>query len=455
MAGLDYNILNGGKSLLDQAQLQQDFNLRKQAALQQLASGSVDAASKANALKYQLIAAGAANGSDGVAAAKNKLGQLGIDASEYSDDPTQAAAQALAAQKASSPYGTLFNADQKVIGNNIAATAAFGTTQNPFAQPLPVIPGQVAQPVTPPAPAVQPALARPTPSQAPVEPNSVAVPSQYIDMPNVPPTPPALPATQLNGQASLAIPQVGGFQFRAQTPDETAAKYNQERNAALDEYKLNNAAQIEQDKAKASEMGKNQAGAVKNALDSDQNYQKVSQTLDAIKQMAPDLPQKENLIGPDTRAAFNQNFGDGKMAANYSKFQTINEAQTLGAIQTLADTGQIRMTRTLENIINRGFLVDPNLNPQGKIDQANAIQAELRNAAVAPANVNASLNGGQQAQYSSPLTPPSPTIQGTPSLQQSFTNQKAAASGIAEGTTATNPQTGHKIIFKDGKWQDQ
>ena len=210
MAGLDYNILNGGKSLLDQAQLQQDFNLRKQAALQQLASGSVDAASKANALKYQLIAAGAANGSDGVAAAKNKLGQLGIDASEYSDDPTQAAAQALAAQKASSPYGTLFNADQKVIGNNIAATAAFGTTQNPFAQPLPVIPGQVAQPVTPPAPAVQPALARPTPSQAPVEPNSVAVPSQYIDMPNVPPTPPALPATQLNGQASLAIPQVGG-----------------------------------------------------------------------------------------------------------------------------------------------------------------------------------------------------------------------------------------------------
>jgi hypothetical protein len=30
---------------------------------------------------------------------------------------------------------------------------------------------------------------------------------------------------------------------------------------------------------------------------------------------------------------------------------------------------------------------------------------------------------------------------------------QAAAGGIQEGATATNPQTGAKITFRNGKWQ--
>lgn len=448
---LDYTILNNNKSLLDQQNLQDAFNQKKALALQALSAGAVDEATKQNALKYQTIAAGAANGADGLALAKAKLGQLGIDSSEYSDDPTQAANQALTAQKAASPYGTIFNGTQAVIANDLKATEVGGPATkyiqpvlNPATGAISIAPASAPPAIAPPPTPIDTNSALTQPDnqgsiQVPVKPTQVAA----IDS-----SQPAVNISAAPTQKTLVQPPQA-----VQQPDETNAQFNARAAREMEAYKASPA--YLQSSADATAIGKNQADASKNALESDQNYQKVSQTLDAIKQMAPTLPQQENFIGPDTRAFMNQNLGHGKMAADYSKFKTINEAQTLGAIQTLADTGQIRMTRTLENIINRGFLVDPNLSPQGKIDQANAIQAELRNAAVAPANVNAQMSGGQTQSYSSPLQPPPSTVAASaPSaasaVQASFIAKKNGLPLAATQSDFNNLPSGAKYVEPDG-----
>ncbi len=44
-------------------------------------------------------------------------------------------------------------------------------------------------------------------------------------------------------------------------------------------------------------------------------------------------------------------------------------------------------------------------------------------------------------------------VSGQPTSQAGTGQAKAATGGISEGATATNPKTGQKIIYRNGKWQ--
>lgn len=383
----------------------------------------IDNASKTNIYKTQVLSAAAGSGNpDVVRAAFQHLNERDIDTSDVPTDLPSLTKYTDAARLAQSPLGSLLNAGLKGESNlNQAAgvTGNFNTAAS--INPLSAAIASKLQGIAG-APATQVMMTQP------LDQGSVAIPAK----PNLIPADMQTPVGPLTGAIDAPQPTAQGqqqlaqlaFAPPAQLPGETAQAYNQ-RATMLMKAKEMDPSYIGS-KAKAEATGKSQADVAKNADESSQSYNQVVQTLDAIKQMAPNLPQKENLIGPETRAAFNQNFGNGKMAADYSKFQTINEAQTLGAIKELAVTGQIRMTRTLENIINRGFLVDPNLSPQGKIDQANAIQAELRNAAVAAQNTNVNMNGGQEVDMSSPLQAPPSEVQ-APVTARSIGNVPAAA----------------------------
>jgi hypothetical protein len=181
----------------------------------------------------------------------------------------------------------------------------------------------------------------------------------------------------------------------------------------------------------AKEQAKNTVEAQKNALESNEDYQQVAKTIDSLKSMIgtvndkgnvipnPDLPQSHFGVPAKGQAWVSQNFpGDNQAASNaYNTFQTLNESQTINAIRDLANTGQIKMTRTLENIINRGYLIDPDVSPKAKMQQADAIKTELANSAAAAQNVASKMGGVQvNAPYQAPYTAPQQPQASKPNL---------------------------------------
>lgn len=211
--------------------------------------------------------------------------------------------------------------------------------------------------------------------------------------------------------------------------------------------------------SQAETLGKNAAEAQKNALESNESYQVVQQNLDGLKKLIgttnekgelipnPDLPQSEYGFPAKNQAWASQNFGDQKKADAYNTFQTLNESQTIGAIRQLADTGQIKMTRTLENIINRGYLIDPDVSPKAKLQQAYTIETELKNSAAAAQNVATKMGGGRQTQtYQSPLASSAVTqaqekLQPKQEKQQStpIVNTQSAFDALPSGTIYAEP----------------
>lgn len=184
-----------------------------------------------------------------------------------------------------------------------------------------------------------------------------------------------------------------------------------------------------------SPTGKNIAEANQNAVKASEGFNQVKASVDSLKNMIgtydekgnfkpnEDLPQSRLGISAENEAALSQNFGGQKEANAYAPFKTLNEAQTIKGIQALADSGQIKMTKTLENIVNRGYLVDSNASPQAKMDQANIIEAELKNSMVSSQNIASKMSGGQGEQpYQSPTAAsqanaklnPHPQAQGKP-----------------------------------------
>lgn len=187
--------------------------------------------------------------------------------------------------------------------------------------------------------------------------------------------------------------------------------------------------------AQGKRQGEQAAEAKKGAIESGEGYNQVEQTIEALKKLSdnPDLPQSLYGIPAKQQAWFSQNFGNQKTANAANTFNTINESQTINAIRDLAATGQIRMTRTLENIINKGYLIDPDASPEAKKEQANAIETELRNSMIAAQNVNAKMNGGQQQQYTSPLNPPLSNANNASSSTQSYNSPEAIGQAYQSG----------------------
>jgi hypothetical protein len=159
-------------------------------------------------------------------------------------------------------------------------------------------------------------------------------------------------------------------------------------------------------KVTAEKNANNQVEANKNAIESQEGYGQLEPTINALKTLAadPNLPQQRAGMSAEQRAAFSQNFGNQQTADTYNTFNKINESDGIKAIQSLASNGQIKMTKALENMVNRGYLIDPNASPTSKVEQANAVDAELKNSMIAAQNVSAKMNGGKTQPYASPYS---------------------------------------------------
>lgn len=247
---------------------------------------------------------------------------------------------------------------------------------------------------------------------------------------------------QIQPQGSAPIPQGGGQPIDPQSLEMMAA-IPKLAPMAKDMSDIQN--QSPQGQAAiegAKNSAKNTSEAQKGALEAGEGYNQVKQSIDSLKSLIndPNLPQSKYGIPAKGQAWESQNFGDQKAADTYNTFQTINESQTINAIRSLADTGQIKMTKTLEGIINRGFLVDPDASQTAKMQQANAVDNELANSAAAAQNVASKMTGGQAtAPYKAPYTG-----KGTPMPQ----------SHPLDGATATGAN-GQKLILKGGQWMPQ
>lgn len=245
------------------------------------------------------------------------------------------------------------------------------------------------------------------------------------------------PAAGIGSAPAISAPQ-GSMSPQAQ---ELLAIARPEASKALQGTPL-----YKQQATQAETVGKNTAEAQKHALESNEGYQQVEQTIDSLKRLIddPDLPQSSYGIPAKAQAWTSQNFGDQKTANAYNTFSTINESETINAIRDLANTGQIRMTRTLENIINKGYLIDPDASKTAKLQQANAIKTELKNSAIAAQNVSTKMSGsGSTGEYSAPYPAQSSAASQLPAQMQP---QPGNAATQAQGALKPPvPQTGTAI----------
>lgn len=375
----------------------QDYNMANQDFLARQKAAQLDAATKANVLKAQVVGAGAGSGDqDTYLKAVQSLQQMGIDTSDVPADINAGVGYANAAINAQKPYA-LGNAQIKAIGANAAGISALGSQGDATAAGLSI-------PV--PQGAITPAQARTLPPQAitrsaprtPIAnqvqagtPEGVQALNDLYGDNSAPAAPVVL--TQNNTVPSQPV----------KAADETPANFNA-RLAAWNDQPL-----VIQAKAKSTATGKDQAEAEKAAIGASANYDQVVQTINGITDLnhsVAGLPQDRGFVPAKAKAYLAQNFGDTDignafgvpsqaLADNANKFTKLNEAQTIGAIKELASTGQIRMTRTLENILNRGYLIEPGASPKSKDEQAQTILTELENSKIAAQNVNTGLNGGQ------------------------------------------------------------
>lgn len=211
----DLGVYGRQNTLLDLQRLQQDFELKKQLALQSVQAGLLDAETKKNAFATQLISAGAAGGQQSYDAAKAKLAQLGIDPSGWDADVNKGAMQAQAARVAQSPYGALMNLGLKAESNQIAAANAFGNTAS-GASPISssILSAMSGLPTAAPI-----ADQMPAPAAAPIPKVSAADLAPPVTIPT---------------KSEMNMPS---FSFRPQQPGETAQAYNQARSTALEAWK--------------------------------------------------------------------------------------------------------------------------------------------------------------------------------------------------------------------------
>lgn len=422
---IDPNVFNNIKQFADYNRADQAFQLQKATQEQALQSGGIDAASKANVYATQVLSAATATGDQGAYdQAKQTLQQNGVDTSTWAPDVATGAQQAQAARLAQSPYGTIFNAQQKVIANNIAGAGVMGTTNNSFTQPVPSlnpVNGQIS--ITPqiaqqaPAQASSaPAPQGQTPSAAMVGNNAVMAPADKAaatqDVFN--PTP-AAPVNLPGASDQRAAPvQAPNFSFRAQVPGETLAAYKDAQQQAFEQYKAS--PQYLQTAAIAGDTGKAISDANVNAIKSDESAKRLQPNFDNLRSVNNDVPDNSYGIPASIKAYASSTgiTGDGGKAAEaLDQWKMVNEQQTLTALGQLVSGGQIKSNRQIVKMLETGNFVPENLQPAERLKLIDVLENESKNQATSAGNIAARLQGGEAQPYVS-TSPQSATPSGLP-----------------------------------------
>ena len=394
---VDPSVFNNIKTYQDYKNAQDAVDLQRAQVGAQLQGANIDALTKQNLLKGQYLSAAAGTGDQGTwDATRQKLGGLGIDVSDVPPDVATGTQYANSLKIAQSPYGALINGGKAISdmtgtipsalssligGNTIPTSRALPDRSIPSdngmrTQP-PIIPVQNGGELAPVGSTVAPQI---NGSDLSLDPTIArAVSNQSTSGINLPAKSPNVVLAPQIAMPTRDLSET--FTAYKERPDVIAAQ------------------------AKAKKTGEDSAAAQKAAIDSSENFNLVDQNLTSLERLNPNIPSQGVILSAQGKADFNQRFGgDDKSIANaLSSAKLLNESQIINAIKNLASSGQIRMSRTLENIINRGYLIDLNLDAKGRQDQINIIRSEMKNGAVNANNVNASINGGQTQEYTNPI----------------------------------------------------
>lgn len=419
---VDPNVFNNIKNYQDYANAQQDFDLRKAVAQQQLQSGGIDAATKQNILATQLLSA--ATDQPSYDAAKAKLAQVGIDSSQFAPDFATGAQQVSQARLAQSPLGTLFGAQQKIISNNIAGTAAMGSTtgaaQSGFLQPVPSIGpnGQIT--ITPQVVQSPQAAVSQLPNNVPAAPGQLP---RGVDTPTQTPAVgvSAAPASLDGVLAASQTPAapIASFSPPAQQAGETISAYNQRVQQAFEQYKASPAYLTASGAASAT--GKAEADANVDAIKSDQINQRLQPNFQALRNINDQLPDNAYGIPPSVKEWLSSAnpLGDQQWANAGGLWKAVNEQQVLSALGQLVAGGQIRSNKQIASMLQTGNFVPENIPADGRMLLINTLANESKNQAVSAGNIAAQLNGGQ-------IQPYQPTVPATGVVHASTMSPSAA-----------------------------
>lgn len=455
---IDPNVFANIKTFGDYQKADQAFQLQKALQTQQLQTGGIDAASKANVYKTQLLSGAAAGGQPAYDQARQTLQQQGIDTSEYAPDVQTAMQQLQSARLAQSPLGALLNAGTKIDANNIAAAGVTGQIDGGAKFGLPQgsgLAGLITGNINPMLPkliqtesggnpnAVSPAGAQgvaqimPATASDPgygvkplqnwdgTNPASAPVPEQMRfanDYLNAMQTHnggnPQLGAAAYNagpGRVDAALSQLPQetqnyvskvapkFNPPAQGPNETLPAYKDRVQQAFEIYKSD--PRYLAAASSAGETGKLGAENTNAASKAAELTDRLKQNLQAMLRLNPDVPSG-GLIPASAKAYLSQagaanGIGEGKGAIAADQWDQINNQQIISEIQQFVASGgaNTRINQTLDKMIRAASGIDKNSLPKSREAQIRNALAEIENKNVSAGNIA----GGNEPYASIPV----------------------------------------------------
>lgn len=403
--------------------------------LQGLQTSQLDLKTKQNVYATQIMSAAAASGDQN---AYNQglhfLQQNGIDISSWAPDVATGKQQADAARLAQSPFGSLANVATKMDQNNIALNTAQGKATDPNdlmaarlfgGGGLTVATNQNSPPVT---------------SVGPTGFGVTPAPVLKTGMPQFNQTPTQTPTTPVaTTQTNVPIqPKQSDFNDPTKTQAANQAAFND----ALEAWKSDPA--VIAATSAATTAGKDVGAQPALTAEAQEIYGRVSKNLDGLLSINQDVPSQGMFLSADAKAALSQRFGnlpggDQQAAANnYNAFTKVNKAQILNGIQELVDSGSIRNSKSLIQLVSDVNAIDVNASPASRAQQIMAVKAELQNLMISKENISADLSGGTKQPYTN--------------IPMTNSGAQNTAQTIPDGATATNSM-GHKVIYKGGQWQ--
>lgn len=426
---LDTDVFDKIKTFADYQKADQDFQLRKALAAQQLQTGGIDAASKANIYKTQLLSGAAAGGQPAYDQARATLQQQGIDTSEYAPDVATANQQLQAARLAQSPLGSLLNAGAKLTGNDLQAVQTYGSMEaavkagyKPEGLALPNLGSFSGSTPANSTTSIDPRTITPTqahalpPSGIPATPGTAnPAPPANVSLPeippassapdvsdNAPPPPPPGPAQFGMPESYAVVSQSSRFTPPAQNPGESIAAYNARVQQALEAQKADPAYQAALDQAKttAVEMAKDQVKKKEEAQASQEIYDRLNQNLDALSSLADKVPVQGKILSPDSQANLNIRFGDGSASDAMAQWDQINKQQILSGLQQLVQSGAIRSNKSIVDMLNKGGGIPAEgTTVAGRKAMIENLRTEINNSRISAANNSAAASGAPRQDY--------------------------------------------------------
>lgn len=406
-APMDASALGQIKSFTDVNQARQQAQLVNQAA-------QIDTASKANIYKTQVLSAAAGSGDQAIyQGALQHLSQNGIDVSDVPIDLATGTKYVESGRMALSPLGPLFNAQQKIVGNNQAAILGLGGVNQAKAAGqwqevpnlgvfgLPSVAGINAMPAAqaasmPVQPSIQPIQKQPLdqgymqmpPSKADMQVAAIDGPAPVV---NISQTPTNSPLISSLPPYNPPAPIVGD------SPGTTKANLDRYDQA----YKMQNAGALKRQEAEASTTGDINAKDIEAAKKADELTKRLDMNLQAMEKLNKDVPSS-GFIPQGSKVYLNQalsanGLANGAPAVASHQFDKINNDQILSDIQQFVATGgaNTRINQTLEKIVQAASGIDKTASPEARAAMLKAARAEIANKNATQQNV---VGGNQQYQ---------------------------------------------------------